>query len=101
MTKKPTKTLSIMAIANTASGYSSGVPDSSYDWNSGNVPSTNVRVEIKTIPKEVKAMIWKKKRKVSYIALIGLFIKAHHTTPIRSLPVVVIHVHTRTRFHVQ
>ena len=56
-TKNPTRTLSIISIANTASGYSSGVPDSSKDWNSGNVPSTKVSVDTRTTPREVKAMI--------------------------------------------
>ena len=57
ITKKPTRTLSIIAIATTASGYSSGVPDSSKDWNSGKVPRTKVNVETSTTPKEVKAII--------------------------------------------
>ena len=52
--------MSIIAIATTASGYSSGVPDSSNDWNSGKVPRTKVNVETSTTPKEVKAITLKR-----------------------------------------
>ena len=65
ITKNPTRTLSIIDIAATASGYSSGVPDSAKDWNSGKVPRTKVKVETRTTPNEVKAitLILEKNRK--------------------------------------
>ena len=62
MRKNPTAMLSMMAMTRTASGYSSGNPDSSSGWNSGNVPKTKVIVEIKTTPNEVNAITCKKKQ---------------------------------------
>ena len=62
ITKNPTRTLSIIDIAATASGYSSGVPDSAKDWNSGKVPRTKVKVETRTTPNEVKAITFFEKK---------------------------------------
>ena len=63
MRKKPTVMLSMMCMATTASGYSGSCPDSSSDWNSGNVPRMNVIVEMMTTLKDVKAMAWKETNK--------------------------------------
>ena len=54
--KNPTAMLSITPMTMTASGYSSGKPLSASGWNSGKVPKTKVRVEIRTTPKDVKAI---------------------------------------------
>ena len=56
MTKKATAMLSTTLMTMTASGYSSGTPDSDSGWNSGKVPNTKVMVEISTTPREVKAI---------------------------------------------
>ena len=63
ITKNPTRILSIIFIAYTASGYSGGAFLSSSDWNSGNVPNTKVNVDIRTTPRDVKAMIWNRNKK--------------------------------------
>ena len=66
ITKNPTRILSIIFIAYTASGYSGGAFLSSSDWNSGNVPNTKVNVDIRTTPRDVKAMIWNRNKKIYY-----------------------------------
>ena len=59
MRKNPTVMLSMMCMALTASGYSGSWPDSSSDWNSGNVPRMKVMVEMMTTLNEVNAIACK------------------------------------------
>lgn len=62
--------LSIIDMAKIMDGYSVSTPDSSFVWNSGNVPNTKVMVEIRTTPSEVKAMTFQIEEKCIRIMFI-------------------------------